>query len=154
MLDKVRNAFISDEKIHAEKIKKVVSLFSNATQWLDLITALSTLKMHIEIYNDDKKGEKVKFSNFFESSIQNVAMCLNLCLRPEMPSGIHLKALEIYILFLQKMNEEQKLTYFHQMAIGFFPVMKFASELVLEKFFCFLCFVFLIALKLNEIFVN
>ncbi|CAF0822713.1 unnamed protein product [Rotaria sp. Silwood1] len=72
-------------------IERVLKQFESSTEWVDLITNLVKVKKTIEFYKQ------------FHSIPKRITLSKRLaqCLHPALPSGVHLKALEVYETIFQ-----------------------------------------------------
>lgn len=93
-------------KSYVSAVEKSLKNFESSTEWADLISSLGKLKKVLQSFPK------------YNYIPKRVSVCKRLaqCLHPALPSGVHLKALEVYIVAFQVryrdtlyvMNERRK----------------------------------------------
>ncbi|MES1922273.1 hypothetical protein MHBO_003781 [Bonamia ostreae] len=134
MLNKVKSAFINQEKLYESEMNKILISFDQTDQWLDLVKSLKNLDIFLKeiIKIKQKNSQKTIFS--FQPFLRQIFISLNKCLDSKMPSGIHQKTLETYDTFFVALNNEQIAENLAFFSFGLFNVLENASERVLDMF--------------------
>ncbi|KAL7671198.1 hypothetical protein ACOME3_006102 [Neoechinorhynchus agilis] len=85
---------MSESKVKAftQSVDKVLKSFDNSNEWADLISNLARLKKLIE-YQAPRFGGHVP-------CLVQIAKRLCQCLHPNLPSGVHLKAIDVYFALI------------------------------------------------------
>uniref|UniRef100_T1KPJ2 Uncharacterized protein n=1 Tax=Tetranychus urticae TaxID=32264 RepID=T1KPJ2_TETUR len=110
---------INDPKYRsfAQNIDKALKAFEGTSRWPDLVYALSRLIKVLE--------NNVKFG--FIPARLLVGQRLAQCMHPELPSGVHLKALETYDLIFKIIGPDRLVQELSIYSNGLFPLLSQAS---------------------------
>ncbi|GJQ09638.1 hypothetical protein GpartN1_g1429.t1 [Galdieria partita] len=121
--DESREAAISDPKLKAKfrtlrtEVSTILASFKRAEDWADLIRDLQRLGRLLQKFQDvpclPHKHE--------------VAKRLAQCLSKSLPSGVHLKALEVYDIVFSRFHSALTLRDMHLFGLGLFPLYPAAS---------------------------
>ncbi|CAF0956370.1 unnamed protein product [Didymodactylos carnosus] len=98
-------------------LEKVLKQFEYSTEWADLITNLVKVKKTIENYPK------------FQSIPKRITLSKRLaqCLHPALPSGVHLKALEVYSSIFQMIGTRNLQRDIILYSFGLFPLLPSAA---------------------------
>uniref|UniRef100_A0A8D9B3L0 Protein dopey-1 homolog n=1 Tax=Cacopsylla melanoneura TaxID=428564 RepID=A0A8D9B3L0_9HEMI len=108
----------SKYRVFASNIDKALKSFEYSSEWPDLISALGKL-------NKVLGGNSGKYSVIPRR--HKIAKRLAQCLHPHLPSGVHLKALEIYDIIFRCMGPRRLSHELFIYSAGLFPVLGFAA---------------------------
>jgi hypothetical protein len=112
----------SDSKYrnYASSIEKALKNFEQSTEWADLIASLGKLKKVLQT------SPKYSFIP------KRVSICKRLaqCLHPALPSGVHLKTLEVYTVLFQNIGSDNLSRDIFLYSSGLFPLLANASLIV------------------------
>lgn len=97
---------------YVSSVEKALKNFESSTEWADLIASLNKLK-------------KVFTSTKYTFIPKRVSVCKRLaqCLHPALPSGVHLKALEVYTVIFQNIGVENLARDLSIYTSGLFPLL-------------------------------
>lgn len=107
----------SKYKNYSSSIEKALKNFESSSEWADLISSLGKLK-------------KVLLACPKYSHIpKRISICKRLaqCLHPALPSGVHLKALEVYKVLFENIGQENLSKDLFLYANGLFPLLANAA---------------------------
>lgn len=98
-------------------IEKALKNFESSTEWADLISSLGKLKKALQTC------PKYQFIP------KRISVCKRLaqCLHPALPSGVHLKSLEVYTVIFQAIGAENLSRDLFLYANGLFPLLANAA---------------------------
>ncbi|CAF1040873.1 unnamed protein product [Didymodactylos carnosus] len=98
-------------------LEKVLKQFEYSSEWADLITNLVKVKKTIENYPK------------FQSIPKRITLSKRLaqCLHPALPSGVHLKALEVYASIFQMIGKRNLQRDIILYSLGLFPLLPSAA---------------------------
>jgi hypothetical protein len=107
----------SKYKAYSSSIEKALKNFESSTEWADLIASLGKLKKVL------LACPKYQFIP------KRVSICKRLaqCLHPALPSGVHLKALEVYTVLFQNIGPENLSKDIFLYSSGLFPLLANAA---------------------------
>lgn len=107
----------SKYKSYVSSIEKALKNFESSTEWADLIASLGKLKKVLQSF------PKYPFIP------KRVSVCKRLaqCLHPALPSGVHLKALEVYTVIFQNIGIENLSKDLFLYSSGLFPLLANAA---------------------------
>jgi galactitol-specific phosphotransferase system IIB component len=107
----------SKYKSYVTAIEKSLKNFESSTEWADLISSLGKLKKVLQSF------PKYAFVP------KRVSVCKRLaqCLHPALPSGVHLKALEVYTVIFQNIGSEMLSKDLFLYSSGLFPLLANAA---------------------------
>ena len=112
-------ALLNDSKYksYVSAIEKSLKNFESSTEWADLISSLGKLKKVLQSF------PKYQFIP------KRVSVCKRLaqCLHPALPSGVHLKALEVYTVIFQNIGTEMLSKDLFLYSSGLFPLLANAA---------------------------
>ncbi len=107
----------SKYKNYSSSIEKALKNFESSSEWADLISSLGKLK-------------KVLLACPKYSHVpKRISICKRLaqCLHPALPSGVHLKALEVYRVLFENIGQENLSKDLFLYANGLFPLLANAA---------------------------
>lgn len=89
----------SKYRSYVTAVEKSLKNFESSTEWADLISSLGKLKKVLQSFPK------------YTYIPKRVSVCKRLaqCLHPALPSGVHLKALEVYMVAFQVRSKNQNL---------------------------------------------
>ncbi|KAF8913192.1 Dopey, N-terminal-domain-containing protein [Gymnopilus junonius] len=115
-------AYASDPKFkkYAQQIEKCLNSFDNVHEWADCIAFLKQLLKTFQTY--------MQFKEIPRKLI--VAKRLSQCLNPALPTGVHQRALEVYIHILTVLGPEGLKRDLSLWSSGLFPFFEYAATSV------------------------
>jgi hypothetical protein len=104
-------------KNYVSSIEKTLKNFESSTEWADLISSLGKLKKVLQ------SAPKYEFIP------KRISVCKRLaqCLHPALPSGVHLKALEVYTVLFQNIGAQNLSRDLFLYSSGLFPLLANAA---------------------------
>ena len=107
----------SKYKSYASSMDKALKNFESSTEWADLISSLGKLKKCLQSYP--------KYAHI----PKRISVCKRLaqCLHPALPSGVHLKALEVYTVLFQNIGADTLSRDLFLYSSGLFPLLANAA---------------------------
>ncbi len=113
------NLLNSDNKYrnYVSSIEKALKNFESSTEWADLISSLNKLK---KVLTSSPKYQFIP---------KRVSVCKRLaqCLHPALPSGVHLKALEVYNILFENIGPDNLSKDLFIYSSGLFPLLANAA---------------------------
>lgn len=112
-------ALLSDSKYksYVSAIEKALKNFESSTEWADLISSLGKLKKVLQSF------PKYPYIPKRVSVSKRLAQCLH----PALPSGVHLKALEVYTVVFQNIGSDMLSRDIFLYSSGLFPLLANAA---------------------------
>ncbi|RNA34402.1 dopey-1 [Brachionus plicatilis] len=104
-------------KAYVSSIEKCLKNFESSSEWADLISSLGKLK---KVIHSSPKYHYIP-------KRVNVCKRLAQCLHPALPSGVHLKALEVYTCIFQNIGAENLAKDLFLYSSGLFPLLANAA---------------------------
>lgn len=104
-------------KNYVSSIEKCLKNFESSSEWADLISSLGKLK---KVIHGSPKYQYIP-------KRVNVCKRLSQCLHPALPSGVHLKALEVYTCIFQNIGPENLARDLFLYSSGLFPLLANAA---------------------------
>lgn len=122
----------SKDKRYIQQVEKVLLSFDSVAEWADYISFLARLQKSLQLREESSGVAKnsIPWIPFSEK----VANRLSLCLSPNLPNGVHQKALSIYELIFNSLNID---TFNEELPIwisGLFPLLSYCSIQVKPQF--------------------
>lgn len=107
----------SKYKNYVSSIEKSLKIFESSSEWADLISSLGKLKKCLQLFPK------------YQYIPKRVSVCKRLaqCLHPALPSGVHLKALEVYTCIFQNIGTENLAKDLFLYSSGLFPLLANAA---------------------------
>ena len=104
-------------KNYVSSIEKTLKNFESSTEWADLISSLGKLK------------KVLQSSPKYEFIPKRISVCKRLaqCLHPALPSGVHLKALEVYTVLFENIGPQNLSRDLFLYSSGLFPLLANAA---------------------------
>ena len=104
-------------KSYVSAVEKTLKNFESSTEWADLISSLGKLKKVLQACPK------------YQYIPKRISVCKRLaqCLHPALPSGVHLKALEVYTVLFQNIGAENLSKDIFLYASGLFPLLANAA---------------------------
>lgn len=112
----------SKQKKYHQAVEKALHLFDSVTEWADYISSLGKLLKALQSWAP--KFQNVKY---YVPYPYQVARRLSSSLSPNLPSGVHLKALEVYSYIFEKIGPETLGKEVNIWIGGILPLMSYAS---------------------------
>lgn len=103
----------SKYKNYVSSIEKCLKNFESSSEWADLISSLGKLK---KVIHSSPKYQYIP-------KRVNVCKRLSQCLHPALPSGVHLKALEVYTCIFQNIGADNLAKDLFLYSSGLFPLL-------------------------------
>ncbi|KAF9056037.1 Dopey, N-terminal-domain-containing protein [Panaeolus papilionaceus] len=118
----VAQAYSTDPKFkkYSQQVEKCLNSFDNVHEWADCISFLKQLLKTFQSYTQFKEIPRKVI----------VAKRLSQCLNPALPSGVHQKALEVYIHILGVLEVEGLKRDLNIWSSGLFPFFEYAATSV------------------------
>ena len=114
------------DKKYIQQVEKVLATFDTLDEWADYIAFLAKLQKvllgHVE--------QLAANTEFYVPRGHEVAHCLALCLSPNLPNGVHQKALSIYELTFQNLSSKRLNMEINIWLPGFLPLLSYSSILL------------------------
>lgn len=107
----------SKYKYYVNSIEKCLKNFESSTEWADLIASLGKLKKVLQSYSK------------YQYIPKRISICKRLaqCLHSALPSGVHLKTLEVYNVIFQIIGNDMLSRDLYLYSNGLFPLFETAT---------------------------
>ncbi|CAI5759901.1 unnamed protein product [Candida verbasci] len=112
----------SRDKKYYQQIEKALTSFENLEEWADYISFLSKLFKSLQYLAESKNED-----SFYIPYSDQVSFKLSLCVSPNLPNGVHQKALSIYEYIFNNLPNELLNEEIHLWLNGLLPLLSYAS---------------------------